>query len=289
MGDEDSKACAFELAGEELKQKSVHEHAARERDGVDALVHADIAGDARRGARDGNMEVECEPVGGRSGFSSSQKCLKECFLIQNMGAVQPRWARCEMAGVVVGKMGDFVVERAPGGSLKFDGGFALVGCLVADAQNCCRGIKETPHAAGTRAVDAALDHGGCHAARLLAEAVQKPSGTWVLEQAELTEQGKGVAAGVAHGGRPTGERPGAQMRGALKAAKAGNKKLAAPNGPIGAGAGAVKGDAKDARVGCKLARGDGLGHYARDMCMMVLHLDERQIAFSRLLARPLAR
>ena len=186
-------------------------------------------------------------------------------------------------------MGDFVVERAPGGSLKLDGGFALVGCLVADAQNCCRGIKETPHAAGTRAVDAALDHGGCHAARLLVEAVQKPSGTWVLEQTELTEQGKGVAAGVAHGGRPAGERPGAQMRGALKAAKAGDKKLAAPNGPIGAGAGAVKGDAKDARVGCKLARGDGLGHYARDMRMMVLHLDERQIAFSRLLARPLAR
>ena len=58
LGDEDSKACAFELAGEELKQKSVHEHAARERDGIDALVHADIAGDARRGARDGDMEVE---------------------------------------------------------------------------------------------------------------------------------------------------------------------------------------------------------------------------------------
>ena len=29
MGDKDSKACAFELAGEELKQESVHEHAAR--------------------------------------------------------------------------------------------------------------------------------------------------------------------------------------------------------------------------------------------------------------------
>ena len=79
------------------------------------------------------------------------------------------------------------------------------------------------------------------------------------------------------------------MRCALKVSKASDKKLAAPNGPIGAGAGAVKGDAKDTRVGCKLARGDGLGHYARDMRMMVLHLDERQIAFSRLLARPLAR
>ena len=111
----------------------------------------------------------------------------------------------------------------------------------------------------------------------------------MFKQAELAEQGKGVAAGVAHGGRPAGERPGAQIRGALKAAKACNKKLAAPNGPIGAGAGAVKGDAKDARVGCKLVRDDSLGHYARDMRMMVLHLNERQIAFSRLLARPLAR
>ena len=111
----------------------------------------------------------------------------------------------------------------------------------------------------------------------------------MLEQAELTEQGKGVASSVAYGGRPAGERPGEQMRGALKAAKAGNKKLAAPNGSIGAGAGAVKGDAKDTRVGCKLARGDGLGHYARDMCMMVLHLDERQIVLPCLLARPLAR
>ena len=82
----------------------------------------------------------------------------------------------------------------------------------------------------------------------------------MFKQAELTEQSKGVAAGVVHGGRPAGERPGAQMRGALKAAKAGNKKLAAQKSPIGAGYGAVKGDAKDERVGCNLARGDFLGY-----------------------------
>ena len=109
MGDKDSKACAFELAGEELEQKSVHEHAAREGDGVDALARADLAGDVCRGARDGDMEVERELVGGRSGFNSLQKCLKECFLVQNIRAVQPRWARCEIAGAVVGKMCDFVV------------------------------------------------------------------------------------------------------------------------------------------------------------------------------------
>ena len=130
-------------------------------------------------------------------------------------------------------MGDFAVERAPGGGFELDGGFALVGCLAANAQNRGCGIKQATHTAGARTVDAALDHGGCHVARLLVEAVQKPSGAWVLEQAELTEQGKGVAAGVAHGGRPAGERPGAQVRGAFKIGKAGNKKLAAPNGPIG--------------------------------------------------------
>ena len=79
------------------------------------------------------------------------------------------------------------------------------------------------------------------------------------------------------------------MRGALKAVKAGNKKLAAPNGPIGAGAGAVKGDAKDTRVGCKLARGDGLGHHARDVRMMMLNFNKRHTLFLRLFARPLAR
>ena len=57
MRDKDSKACAFELAGEELKQKSVHERAARELEGVDALVRADIAGDERRGESDGDMEL----------------------------------------------------------------------------------------------------------------------------------------------------------------------------------------------------------------------------------------
>ena len=69
-------------------------------------------------------------------------------------------------------MGDFVVERAPGGSLKLDGGFALVGCLVADAQNCCRGIKETPHAARAWAVEVPLDHRSRDAARLFVEGVQ---------------------------------------------------------------------------------------------------------------------
>ena len=111
----------------------------------------------------------------------------------------------------------------------------------------------------------------------------------MLEQAELAQQGKGIASGIAHGCGTSWQRPGAQVRGAFKIGKAGDKELAAPNGPIGAGAGAVKGDAKDACVGCKLARGDGLGHYARDMRMMMLNLNKRQALFLRLFARPLTR
>ena len=77
VGDKDSKACAFELAGEKLKQKSVHEHAARERDGIDAFARADFACDSCRRARNGDMEAECELVGGHAGPDSLQKRLKK--------------------------------------------------------------------------------------------------------------------------------------------------------------------------------------------------------------------
>ena len=64
----------------------------------------------------------------------------------------------------------------------------------------------------------------------------------MFEQAELAQQGKGVASGVAHGRGPARERPGTQVCGALKIGEAGDKKFAAPNGPVGAGACAIEGD-----------------------------------------------
>ena len=79
------------------------------------------------------------------------------------------------------------------------------------------------------------------------------------------------------------------MRGALKIGEAGDKKFAAPNSPVGAGARAIKGDAEHMRVRRKLARSDGFCYHARDMRMMMLNLDKRQIVFPRLLAGPLAR
>ena len=90
MGNQDSKTGVFEFAREELKQKSVHEHAARERDGVDAFSSADFACDLGRCARNDDMEVERELVGRRAGLNSLQKRLKKWSLVQNEGAIRGR-------------------------------------------------------------------------------------------------------------------------------------------------------------------------------------------------------
>ena len=90
VGNQDGKTGVFELACEELKQKSVHEHAARERDGVDAFAGADFACDVGRCTRDGDMEVERELVGRRAGLNSLQKRLKKWSLVQNEGAIRGR-------------------------------------------------------------------------------------------------------------------------------------------------------------------------------------------------------
>ena len=111
----------------------------------------------------------------------------------------------------------------------------------------------------------------------------------MFEQAEFAQQGKGVASGIAHGCSAAGERPGTQVSGALKIGKTGDKKLAAPYGSVGAGARAIKSDAKHTCIGRKLARSDGLGHHARDVRVMVLDFDKWQIALPRLFAGPLAR
>ena len=88
MGDQDGKTGVFEVVGKELKQKSVHEHAARERDGIDAFARADFACDSCLRARDSDVESEREPVGGFSGLDSAQKCLKKWLGVQNERAVR---------------------------------------------------------------------------------------------------------------------------------------------------------------------------------------------------------
>ena len=96
----------------------------------------------------------------------------------------------------------------PGGGLELDGGFALVGCSAADAQDRGRSVEQAAHAARARAVDVSLDHRGRDTARLLIEAAQDPRGTRMLEQTEFAEQGKGVASGVAHRCGTAGKCPG---------------------------------------------------------------------------------
>lgn len=180
----------------------------------------------------------------------------------------PIWIAVETA--------DFAGKRAPGGGFELDGGFAFVGCLSANAQNRGCGVKQAAHTARAWAVDVSFDHRGRYATRLLVETTQESRGTRMFEQTELAQQGKGIASGIAHGCGAARQRPGAQVRGALKIGKAGDKKLAAPNGSVGAGARAIKSDAKHTCIGRKLARGDSLGHHARDVRVMVLDFDKWQ-------------
>lgn len=222
--------------GKELKQKSVHEHTARERD------------EESRPSCARKPCLRCGPTRvGDGDHSRARACWWKCrprFLQKRLNkSIWSEHGRRPDGHLVNGEAGYIAggrhfhcwkarARRRP----QPDGGFAPVGLSCRRChQNCCRGIKETPHAAGTRAVDAALNHGGRHAARLLKlSAVQKPSGTWVLEQAELT--GAGQRRCVERRVRTPCHRVGPrQMRCALKVSKASDKKLAAPYGAIGAG------------------------------------------------------
>ena len=56
VGDQDGKTGVFELVGKELEQKLVHEHTARERDGIEAFAITDLARDVGRSVRNGDVK-----------------------------------------------------------------------------------------------------------------------------------------------------------------------------------------------------------------------------------------
>ena len=163
VGNQDSETHAFELTGEELEQKSVHEHAARERDGVEAFTGADLACDVGRSVRNGDVKPEGELVGRRACLDSIQKSFDERLGVQDGGVV----GRREYACMIAVETNGLTADRAPGGGLKLDVGFTLLGRLAANAQDRCCGIKQATHTAGARAVDATFDHRCRHATCLL--------------------------------------------------------------------------------------------------------------------------
>lgn len=120
VGDQDGKTGVFEFVGKELKQKPVHEHTARERDGVEVFTDADLACDAGRRACDGDMEVERELAGGHACLDSIQKSFDERLGVQDGGVV----GRREYARMIAVETNGLTVERAPGGGFEFYGGFA---------------------------------------------------------------------------------------------------------------------------------------------------------------------
>lgn len=77
VGDKDGKTGVFEFVGKELKQKPVHEHTARERDGIDVFAITNLVRDVGRGVRNGDVKSEREPVGRRACLDSIQKSFDE--------------------------------------------------------------------------------------------------------------------------------------------------------------------------------------------------------------------
>lgn len=120
VGGQDGKTGVFEFVGKELKQKSVHEHAARERDSIETLAITNLARDVGRRACDGDVEVEREPVGRRACLDSIQKSFDERLGIQDGGVV----GRREYACMIAVETNGLTAERAPGGGFELDGGLA---------------------------------------------------------------------------------------------------------------------------------------------------------------------
>ena len=86
--DQNGKTGVFKFVGKKLKQKPVHEHTARERDGIEAFARTDFACDVGRSVRNGDVKPEGEPVGGFPVLDSAQKCLKKWLGVQNERAVR---------------------------------------------------------------------------------------------------------------------------------------------------------------------------------------------------------
>ena len=97
------------------------------------------------------------------------------------------------------------------------------------------------------------------------------------------EQPKGAALGVQHGGRAPRQRKRGQMPQALVAVAGGVQQLAAPYRAVLPVARAVERHAQHP-PGERVFAHDG-----GDMRVVVLHLDQRQLRLSCLLARPFAR
>ena len=74
------------------------------------------------------------------------------------------------------------VQRAPRGGFELDRGLSFVRGSPAYANNRGAGIEKAPHAAGERAVDAALHHGKRNRAFLLGQAFKQTSRAGVPKQ-----------------------------------------------------------------------------------------------------------
>ena len=177
--------------------------------------------------------------------------------------------------------GRVAVAGAPCGGLQEDRGLSLIGCDAADAQQGRDGVEQAAHAAGERAVDAALDHLQRDLAHRWIKLAERCRRAGVVQQVGGVKEGQGVSAGVAHRCRRARQAPRRERSRPSVAAKVAEQQLAAPHGAVRARAGTVERQAQDA-----VAAGV-LGHDGGDVGVVVLDFDERGLVLRCLLARPL--
>ena len=150
--------------------------------------------------------------------------------------------------------------------LELDGGLALVVDRVADAEQGGGRVEQAARAGGQRGVHAPGGHRGHGGPLVLVAAGHVP-------RRGVAQVGRGHPPGLPDRGRAAGHRDGGEVAAALVSGEVGHEELAAPDGAVGAVAGAVEGHPDDRAV---LGRVAVVGQAGGDVGVVVLHADQVQ-------------
>ena len=206
MGNEHPEAPLSQEPPHATEQQTVHKTAAGERNGIESAFAGDVDGGIGKACRHGIVCLPSQEVRICAGGDAVQYGAEKRSWIQDPASQRQGDSRGLRADC-----------RPPRRSFELDGGFSLIGCLVADAEQGGQRIEKAPHAAGEGAVDTTLYHGGGHLARGLIHAFKEARRPGMVEQPVSHEQRICVAPGIAHRGRAAGETPSCKVGGALKA------------------------------------------------------------------------
>ena len=167
----------------------------------------------------------------------------------------------------------------PHGSLQKNRRLAFVGRVLAYPQDGARRVEKTADRRGHRRVQAALDHLVAKVG-LLAKRIEYPLRRRVLEQVELPQNAVRHAQGILHAGGTARHGNVGEVREPLIGLRVRKQHFPAPDGTVRTEPRSVEGDS------AHRARKTVLAYDRSDVRMVMLHLDQRDIELSRLLACP---